>query len=161
MTSDFNVFYSNNCSRSNTIANPYKGGLFAGADFNRRGTRLLYGVSKQPPVVFDVPSEEQMGGAPGTVGLSSQGFYLPDFGFNTMCFAGQEDELVVAASEDHSLHVWSLPDSQGRDTTINQSAIALRGHTAPVLTVRYDHNNDVLASASAQKIIKLWSSVAQ
>ena len=132
-----------------------------GARFNRQGNQLLYGKAKQPPVIFDIPSEEQMGGAPGKMRLSSEGFSLPDFGWNTMCFAGQEDELAVAASEDHSLHVWSLPDSQGRDTTINQSAIALRGHTAPVLTVRYDHNNDVLASASAQKIIKLWSAIAE
>ena len=77
-----------------------------------------------------------------------------------MCFAGQDDELVVAASKDHSLHVWSLPESQGRDVTVNQSAIALRGHT-DVLTVRYDHNNDVLASGGYEEIIKLWSAIAQ
>ena len=74
----------NYCRRVNTIANPYKGGLFAGAAFNRRGTRLLYGVSKQPPIVFDFPSEEQMGGATGKVRLTSQGFSLPDVGWNTM-----------------------------------------------------------------------------
>ena len=78
-----------------------------------------------------------------------------------MCFAGQDDELVVAASEDHSLHVWSLPDSQGRDTTINQSIFALRGHTEEVYSIRYDHNNDVLASAGADKITKLWNPIPQ
>ena len=78
-----------------------------------------------------------------------------------MCFAGEYDELVVAASEDHSLHVWSLPESQGRDVTINQSLIALLGHTNKVYTVRYDHNNDVLASAGYEKIIKLWNPIAQ
>ena len=78
-----------------------------------------------------------------------------------MCFAGEYDELVVATSEDHSLHVWSLPDSEGRDVTVEQSAIALRGHTAGVSDVRYDHNNDVLASAGREKIIKIWSPVAQ
>ena len=145
----------------NTIANPYKGGLFAGAAFNRRGTRLLYGIGKQPLVVFDVPTEEQMGGAPGKVRLTSQGFSLPDIGWNTLCFAGEDDELVVAASKDHSLHVWSLPDSQGRDVTINQSLIALRGHKGPVFSIRYDHNNDVLASGGREKIIKLWNPIAQ
>ena len=144
----------------NTIANPYNGGLFAGADFNRRVNRLLYGKAKQPPIVFDVPSEEQMG-CVGKVRLTSPGFSLPGVGFNTMCFAGQDHELVVAASEDHSLHVWSLPDSQGRDTTVNQSLIALRGHTTSVFSVRYDHNNDVLASSGLEKIIKLWSHIAQ
>ena len=145
----------------NTIANPYPGGSFAGAAFNRRGNRLLYGKAKQPLVVFDIPSEEQIGGAPGKVRLSSQGFSLPDIGRNTMCFAGKDGELVVAASEDHSLHVWSLPDSLGRDVTVEQPLTALRGHTDDVYTVRYDHNNDVLASAGREKIIKIWSRVAQ
>ena len=116
---------------------------------------------KQPPVVWDVPQEEKMGGAVAKVLLTSSGFFLPGVGFNKMCFAGRDDELVVAASGDHSLHVWSLPDSQGRDTTINQSLIALRGHTAPVYIVRYDHNNDVVASAGTEKIVKLWSAINQ
>ena len=145
----------------NTIASPYTGGGFVNAMFNRRGTRLLYGLSKQPPVVFDVPLEEQMDGATGKVRLISPQFSLPDAGINTLCFAGKEDELVVAASEDHSLHVWSLPDSQGRDITVDQSLIALRGHTARVYTVRYDHNNDILASAGYEKIIKQSSPIAQ
>ena len=145
----------------NAITSPYEDGGFVSAAFNRRGTRLLYGVTKQPPVVFDVPSEEQKDGATGKVRLSSQGFSLPGGGSNTICFAGKDDELVVAASKDHSLHVWSLPDSQGRDMTINQSLIALRGNNDEVYSVRYDHNNDVLASAGAKKIIKLWSPIAQ
>ena len=78
-----------------------------------------------------------------------------------MCFAGRDDELVVAASEDHSLHVWLLRDSQVRDVAVNQSLIALRGHTAPVYIVRYDHNNDVVASAGTEKIVKLWSAINQ
>ena len=132
-----------------------------GARFNRQGTRLLYGKVNQPPAIFDVTSEEQKDGATGKVRLSSPGFSLSYVGWNTLCFAGKDDELVAAASEDHSLHVWSLPDSQGRDVTINQSLVALRGHTAPVYTVRYVLNNDVLASAGAEKIIKLWNSIAQ
>ena len=45
--------------------------------------------------------------------------------------------------------------------TVEQPLTALRGHTALVYTVRYDHNNDVLASGGADSIIKLWSAVAQ
>ena len=115
---------------------------------------------EQPPVVWDVPQEEKMGGSVGKVLLTSSGFCLPGVGFKTMCFAGRDDELVVAASEDHSLDVLSLPDSQGRDVTVNQSLIALRGHTKGVYCVRYDYNNDILASAGAEKIIKLWSPIA-
>ena len=100
----------------NTVASPYESaGMFVSADFNRRGTRLLYGLSTQPLVVFFWcsirPSEEQMDGAVGKVRLTSQGFSLPSDGWNTMCFAGKDDELVVAASQDRSLHVWSLLDS--------------------------------------------------
>ena len=102
-----------------------------------------------------------MFGAAGKVRLTSQGFSLPYVGRNMMCFAGRDDQLVVAVSEDHSLHVWSLLDSQGRDLTINQSLIALRGHTASVYSVRYDHTNAILASAGAEGIIKLWSSITQ
>ena len=102
-----------------------------------------------------------MDGAVGKVRLTSQGFSLPGVGFNKMCFAGRGDELVVTVSEDHRNHVWSLPDSQGRDATINQSLIALRGHTAAITSVRFDHNNDILASAGAEKIIKLWNPVVQ
>ena len=132
-----------------------------GAAFNRQGTRFLYGKVNQPPAIFDVTSEEQKDGATGKVRLSSPGFSLSYVGWNALCFAGKDDELVVAASKDHSLHVWSLPDSQGRDTTVNQSLIALRGHKGPVYSIRYDHNNDVLASGGREKIIKLWNPIAQ
>ena len=37
---------------------------------------------------------------------------LWDNGRNNYCFAGKEDELVVAASADHGLCVWSLPSDQ-------------------------------------------------
>ena len=51
----------------NAFASPYEYGSFAA--FNRQGNRLLYGIGKQPLVVFDVLTEEQMGGAPVKVRL--------------------------------------------------------------------------------------------
>lgn len=78
-----------------------------GAQFNRQGTRLLSMETKQPPVVWDVPQEDKMGGIVGKVRLTTSGFSPPDVGRNTMCFAGKDDELVVAALEDHNLHVGS------------------------------------------------------
>ena len=124
--------------------------------FNRQGTRLVGGRIKDPSLmIFDFPSSNGAVDA-GSVRLSAQGFPPPIVGSNTFCFAGQEEDLVVAASEtDCNLYVWSLPESQGKDLTVNQSLFILRGHTAEVYTVRC--NNDMLlASAGAEKTIKLW-----
>ena len=45
-----------------------------GAAFNGRGTRLLYGDAKQPPIVFDVPSDEQIIATAGRFRVTSPGF---------------------------------------------------------------------------------------
>ena len=129
--------------------------------FNRQGTRLLGGLINDPfVVVTDVPTftDGAAAAATGHINLSAQGFSVPG-GRNTLCFAGRDDDLVVSASTDHNLYVWSLPGSQGSEISVNQSVLELRGHTGSVYTVRFDPCNDVLASAGAEKIIKLWTPV--
>ena len=76
---------------------------------------------------------------------------------NILCFAGKDSDLVVSASTGHMLFVWSL----GHEISVKQSLLALLGHTQTVLVVQYDPCNDVLGSAGQEKIIKLWTSVAQ
>lgn len=93
--------------------------------------------------------------------LQAKGFSPPNRGRHFMCFDGRQDELVVAASKDNNLHVWSLPESQGLDLTINQSLNILRGHSGKVFCVRYNPCNDILASAGAEKIVKIWTPIAQ
>ena len=132
------------------------------AKFNKKGTRLLSAALGQSPVVYDVPAnnDSSIGNAVGSVRLSTQGYSNPNFiGYNFMCFAGKEDELVVSpSSNDHNLYVWSLmPKSQGSYLTVDQSVVVLRGHSDEVYTVRYDHNTDTLASAGAEQTIKLWT----
>ena len=130
--------------------------------FNRQGTRLLSMEYQQPPLVLDVPSMDQMSGETGTVRFTAQEFSGSKFPLRSMCFAGQDDAMVVAPDEqDHGLYIWSLPDSKGSNQAVNESFNILRGHTALVACVRYDPCNDVLASAGAEKVIKLWSPVAQ
>ena len=90
--------------------------------FNRQGTRLLSMEYQQPPLVLDVPSGLQMGSETGKVRFTAQGFSRSLLTLRNKCFAGQDDELVVAPDEqDHCLHVWSLPEIQGRNQTVSQS----------------------------------------
>ena len=116
--------------------------------FNRQGTRLLGGLINDPfVVVTDVPTFTggAAAAATGHIYLSAEGFSVPG-GRNILCFAGRDDDLVVSASTDHNLYVWSLPDSQGNAISVNQSLFVLRGNTQPVYAVRYDPCNDVLTS---------------
>ena len=132
--------------------------------FNRRGTRLLGVEANQLPVVYDVPTWQQMsatGAASRKIQLYSPGYsYGNGYGRNSACFVGKEDELVVAAaSTDNGLYVWSLPVDQQPtvyDQYINQPLGILRGHEGYISAVRYNHNNGILAS-SGKKTIKLWT----
>ena len=112
--------------------------------------------------VVDIPSLTSGGAAAGgQVRLASPRYSIPGFGRNKFCFAGRDDELVVSISTDNNLHVWSLPEGEGYDISVNKSLLKLRGHTQPVYAVQYDHCNDVLASAGQENVIKLWTPVAQ
>ena len=130
--------------------------------FNRQGTRLLGGRAIKPLTVVDVPSPTGGAAAAGrNVRLLSKGYFLSEFGRDKFCFAVRDDDLVISASTDHNLNVWSLPESEGNDIAVNESLLVLRGHTQPVYAVRYDPCYDVLASAGEENIIKLWTPSAE
>ena len=113
-------------------------------------------------MVTEVPSLTGGAAASGqNVRLSAEGFVFPSLGRSKFCFTGRDDDLVVSASSDHNLYVWSLPESQGNDISVNESLLVLRGHTKEVYAVRYDPCNDVLASAGQENTIKLWKPIAQ
>ncbi len=98
------------------------------------------------------------GGVRGKVKFSSPGNVIPNFEENTLCFAGQDDELVVGASADHGLYVWSLPSDQlvAGNHVVDQPLVVLRGHKGDIWAVRYNHQMDMLASAGREKILCLW-----
>ena len=124
--------------------------------FNRNGTRLHCGEVKRSPVVYDVSTEQQTN---GKVRFSAKGYSISDKGRNLHCFAGQDDELVVSASNDHNLYVWSLPRELGREQVVNQSVAVLRGHENNVLAVRYNSRTSTLASADFGGTIRLWAPI--
>ena len=129
--------------------------------FNRRGTRLLCKEVGKLPTVYNVPQEAN--GISGKVQFSSQGYVKPTNGRNLNCFAGQDDELVVAASADHGLYVWSLPTDQqvAGDQVVDQPLVVLRGHKDEIYSVRYNRQSGALASAGKEKTIRLCTPIAQ
>ena len=98
-------------------------------------------------------------GVNGKVEFSSQGYAISHCGWNNSCFAGQDDELVVVASADHGLFVWSLPTDQkvAGDQIVDQPLVVLRGHKDDINAVRYNRQRDTLASADQEGVIKLWT----
>ena len=117
--------------------------------------------SFQPPTFYNVP--QVANGISGKTQFSSQGYVTPTTGRNLNCFAGRDDELVVAASADYGLYVWSLPSDQqvAGDQVIGQTLTVLQGHKGVIYSVCYNHASDTLASAGAEKIIKLWVPIAE
>ena len=134
---------------------------------NQRGTRLLCREVQAIVCCNVIPSKQQeiMGGGSGNVQLfSAPGYVIHMFGRNNHCFVGCDEELVVAASIDHGLFVWPFPiDGQvADDKGVIQSLIALRSHNKDnIYSFRYNRQSDTLASASAEKRIKLWTLIAQ
>ena len=127
------------------------------AKFNRKGTSLVIDVGSLMATVIPVVEPSMADAVSGEIWLSAQGFSLPDVGKNLMCFAGRDDaELVVSASKDYSLYVWSLPEKLECDQSV-KPLFALRGHAGGIYSVRYDPCSDTLASAGAERIIKLWT----
>ena len=93
--------------------------------------------------------------------FTDPGFKVSVNGRNTCCFAGENDELVVSASKDNNLYLWSLPDERKDDQIVSESVATLRGHSGGVYCIHYDHHNSILASAGAEKIIKLWTPITK
>ena len=103
------------------------------------------------------------GGANRKMQFSAPDYANPNFVGNNSCFAGQDDELVVAASIDHGLFVWSLPTDQqvAGDQIVDQPLVVLRGHKNNISSVRYNRRRDTLASAGFESVIKLWTPIAR
>ena len=98
-------------------------------------------------------------GVNGKVGFSAPDYASPFYGRNNSCFAGQDDELVVVASADHGLFVWSLPTDQqvAGDQIVDQPLVVLRGDEDHIFAVGYNRQRDTLASAYQEGVIKLWT----
>ena len=134
------------------------------ARFNGEGSRLLCSPYSNLPVIYNVPTEQQQQQKPapadsvtGMVELTAPGYSVAKSEHSSNCFAGDDDELVVASSSDHRLFIWSVPDGRG-DRTIDQSLLSLTGHQHEIHAVRYCKSTSTLASGDNAGVIKLWTS---
>ena len=95
----------------------------------------------------------------GKVLLNDADFCIEELGWDTCCFAGLEDDLVIAAS-DSDLFVWSLPDeNRGINCTVNQSLHVFRdGHADSIRSIRCSRDKSAIVSCDADGVIKLWTS---
>ena len=76
------------------------------------------------------------------------------------CFAGNNDELVVAGSDDGNLYVWELPCNIVGEQRIDEPLVVLRvGHDAEINNVRYSKQDCVLVSCDNHSVTKLWSPI--
>lgn len=92
------------------------------------------------------------------------GFCTDDVGRNSCCFAGIDDELVIAASDDDNLNIWSLPDSKGQDCQVNQPLRVLttgRHDEGFINCIRYSSNSSTIISSHGDGVIQLWTSDPQ
>ena len=120
--------------------------------FNDKGTRLVCEEKDYPPVVCNVPTEQRPNEM-GKVYLAAKGF-SSSRSRNSCCFAGENDELVVACSRDNNLFIWSVPEDGG-GRKIDHST--LQGHKNSIFSIRYCKVKSVLASCGREGIIKLWN----
>ena len=74
------------------------------------------------------------------------------------CFAGKQDELIVASSDyDCNLYVWSLPDISQEDRNVQEPLVFPSGHTSAIKFMLYNHENNILASVCGNDVVKLWT----
>ena len=110
--------------------------------------------------VYDFPTQQHPINGHGKVQLSDPDFSIEGVGGDAYCFAGLDDELVIGASENKNLFVWTLPDGKGQDCKVNTSLCVLEGHSDCVRSVRCSNDKSVIISGGEDGVIKLWTSGA-
>ena len=142
---------------------PSQGGTIE-VRFNGRGTRLLCLESNYPPVLYDIAAKRQMEIGHGRMQLVMPEEFNRPLLMDSACFAGQNDELVVAGSEDSGIYVWTIPEGPIipplTEDGGNEPLVVLRGHRSIVNQVRFNGHFGALASCSNDREIKFWTPLA-
>ena len=73
------------------------------------------------------------------------------------CFAGANDELVVAASRRGDLHVWSVPEGRFNRSTIHRQTMHLTFDDQEISGVFYSKHRSTLVSSGGFNHIKTWT----
>ena len=105
-------------------------------------------------VVYDI---QQQAVSAGKVELKEPNSGRRALAYDACCFAGVDDELVISASNDDSLLIWSLPESQDQNMTVDRSLCVLIGHEETIRSVRSSPDKLTFISCDDAGIIKLWT----
>ena len=132
------------------------------ARFDRKGARLLCSEMNQPLVYYKIPTVKYPT-AFGRMCVSAERYRMLEGILRTMqspcCFAGANDELVVGASHDDKICIWSASKGEGQ-RKIDRPLRVLSGHRDTVRSVRFNIHSGILASCGEEGIVKLWSTEA-
>ena len=110
--------------------------------------------------VYDLPTYGHQSPAAGTgkIVLKDSDFDNEGVGYDAFCFAGVEDDLVIAGSEGNQLFIWYLPVTiKGQDCTVNQSLSVVAGHKKTVRCVRSNVDKSSLISCGDEGVVKIWT----
>ena len=77
------------------------------------------------PQVVDIAAFQSGGKSEGKKTLTTPDQMDRDRSFFTCCFAGANDELVVAVSDWEDLHFWSVPEGRFDRSTIHRQTMHL------------------------------------
>lgn len=129
--------------------------------FNKKGSRLLCRPEADVPTIYNISPEQQERHqtnhrVTNRVLLTATDYSTAKNGRSNVCFAGAEDELVVASSSTNNLFVWTVSDTR-IDGIIDNPLLILSGHQRPIHQVRYCKSLLTLASADKGGLIKLWT----
>ena len=114
------------------------------------------------PHVIDLASFISLGENVGKKKLTStveKNHNWTRYGGIRCCFAGANDELVVAASLERDLHVWSVPEGRFDNSTIHQQIVHLTfDDDQEIAGVFYNKHRSTLVSCNELNHIKAWTS---
>ena len=138
--------------------------LFSSVKYNGKGTRLLCSEENWI-VIHDIPIDGQQPIDEGTVKLRIAMESCNIFNFRVprpipSCFAGKDDELVVAGVPDGKICIWSVPDGRG-ERNIDQPLVILQGHDKRIVSLQFSPQNCALASCGLDdemhESFKVWT----
>ncbi|KAK9875394.1 hypothetical protein WA026_007789 [Henosepilachna vigintioctopunctata] len=117
--------------------------------FNSTGTHILALRRRLPPVLYDTQK-------PNAICQFYHPQYYNSCTMKTCCFAGEDDEYVLSGSDDFNLYMWNIPKSEAEWGTTH---LVLKDHRSIVNQVRYNKQNNLIASSGVEKMVKLWSTL--
>ena len=110
------------------------------------------------PQVVDIAAFQSGGMSEGKKTVTTPDQMDRDWELGTGCFAGANDELVVATSKHRDLNVWSVPNSRVNTSALD-TLMRLPSGTAQgsFSAIGYSKQHSTLISCTFIGEIKVWS----